>query len=74
MPFTPNEISFFESVIEFLNTLSSDHIRVFVGHADKFLKWLKNWNTNNLNIVSNYNKPLKKIWIELDLTNHQILD
>ena len=73
MPFTPNEISFFESVVEFLNTLSSDQIRVFVGHADNFLEWLKNQDTNSLNIVSNY-KPLKKIWIELDLTNHQILD
>ena len=73
MPFTPKEISFFESVVEFLNTLSSDNIRVFVGHADKFLEWLKNQDTNSLNIVSIY-KPLKKIWIELDLTNHQILD
>ena len=42
MPFTSNEISFFESVVEFLDIFSSDHIRVFVGHADKFLEWLKN--------------------------------
>ena len=73
MPFISNKILFFKSVIKFLDILNSDHIRVFVGHTDKFLEWLKNQDTNKLNIVSNY-KPLKKIWIELDLTNHQILD
>ena len=60
MPFISNKILFFKSVIKFLDILNSDHIRVFVVYANNFLEWLKNQDTNKLNIISNY-KPLKKI-------------
>ena len=56
MPLTLEKTLFFEKVIEFLNTLKSDEIRVFTGYSDKFLEWLKNQNSDNLKIVSDY-KP-----------------
>ena len=74
MPFTKVEISFFNEVIEFLNVLESNRLRVFFGHYEEFKEWLEIKSKNIVKFVSNY-KPLKKyIYIGLNLVDHQILD